>query len=102
MFIESLEPRRLLSVSAHPRIVHHRDQTFGPLDGFTPAQAIKAYGFAGISFGGVTGDGSGQTIAIVDAYDDAKIVEDLAVFDTQFGLAAPPSFQKVNQIGGTK
>ncbi|HEX4794133.1 MAG TPA: S53 family peptidase [Humisphaera sp.] len=101
MFIESLEPRRLLSASALPRLVHHRDQTFDPSDGFTPAQTIKAYGFTGINFGGIAGDGSGQTIAIVDAYDDAKIVEDLAVFDAQFSLPAPPSFQKVNQIGGT-
>jgi len=101
MFIESLEPRRLLSAIAHPRLVH-RDQTFSSDDGFTPAQTIKAYGFTGISFGGVTGDGRGQTIAIVDAYDDAKIVEDLGVFDAQFGLPAPPSFQRLNQMGGTK
>ena len=42
-----------------------------------------------------------QTIAIVDAYDDPNIASDLAQFDSQYGLPAPPSFQKVNQFGGT-
>jgi fibronectin type 3 domain-containing protein len=32
--------------------------------------------------------GHGQTIAIVDAYDDPNIVSDLQTFDTQFGLPA--------------
>ncbi len=38
--------------------------------GFTPAQIRTAYGINNIVIGGVTGDGTGQTIAIVDAYDD--------------------------------
>jgi fibronectin type 3 domain-containing protein len=42
-----------------------------------------------------------QTIGIVDAYDDPNIASDLANFDSYYGLAAPPSFQKVNQSGGT-
>ncbi|MCL5283621.1 MAG: S53 family peptidase [Armatimonadetes bacterium] len=37
-------------------------------------------------------DGSGQTIAIVDAYSDPSITKDLSAFDSQFGLPAPPSF----------
>ena len=41
------------------------------------------------------GNGSGETIAIVDAYDDPSIAADLATFDQQFGIAAPPSFIKV-------
>ena len=45
------------------------------------------------------GDGTGQTIAIIDAYDDPNIAGDLAAFDTQFGLTAPPSFTKVAQDG---
>ena len=39
-----------------------------------------------MSFNGVAGDGTGQTIAIVDAYDDPNIQADLNTFDTQFGL----------------
>src|SRR4029077_4569268 len=35
-------------------------------------------------------DGSGQTIVIVDAYGSPTVQQDLAAFDTQFGLSAPP------------
>src|SRR5207253_5967612 len=41
----------------------------------------------------------GQTIAIVDAYDDPTIAADLAYFDTQFGVSAPPSFVKATPSG---
>ena len=50
--------------------------------------------------------GSGQTFAIVDAYDDPKAESDLAVYRTQFGLPACTTangcFRKVDQTGGTK
>jgi hypothetical protein len=71
--------------------------------GFGPSDIRHAYGFDQITFssGTVQGDGSGQTIAIVDAYDQPNIASDLAVFDSTYGLAAPPSFTKVNQNGGT-
>jgi subtilase family serine protease len=62
--------------------------------GYTPA-TIKKYL-------GLTGTGSGQTIAIVDAYDHPNIASDLAVFDAKFGLPAPPSFKKVTQTGATR
>ena len=42
-----------------------------------------------------------EMIGIVDAYDDPNIAADLATFDSQYGLPAPPSFRKVNQNGGT-
>jgi hypothetical protein len=76
--------------------------------GKTPAQIRKAYGLDNIKFGAITGDGAGQTIAIVDAYDDPSFVSstaanfassDLHRFDQQFGLADPPSFTKVSQTG---
>jgi subtilase family serine protease len=71
--------------------------------GFSPSQISHAYGFDKITFnnGTVAGNGSGQTIAIVDAYGDPNIASDLATFDSTFGLAAPPSFTKVSQSGGT-
>ncbi|MSO78811.1 MAG: peptidase S8/S53 subtilisin kexin sedolisin [Acidimicrobiia bacterium] len=50
---------------------------------------------------GLTGDGAGQTIAIVVAFDHPYIAADLATFDTTFGLPAPPSFKKVSQTGST-
>jgi subtilase family serine protease len=69
--------------------------------GYSPAQVAAAYGFNNVSFGSVKGDGSGETIAIVDAFDDPNILSDLATFDQQFGLAAPPSIKVINQTGGT-
>ena len=61
---------------------------------YSPAQIRHAYGFDQLAL-----DGTGQTIAIVDAYDDTTIANDLTVFDTQFGLAAPPSFVKATPQG---
>jgi subtilase family serine protease len=69
--------------------------------GLNPSQVQAAYGFNNVKFGAVTGDGSGETIAIVDAFNDPTILSDLAKFDQQFGLAAPPSIKVVNQNGGT-
>lgn len=47
----------------------------------------------------------GQTIGIVDAYDDPTIASDLNTYDTQYGLPACTTsngcFTKVNQTGGT-
>ena len=105
--IESLESRQLLSASdivMHSNLVIKPDASASTtVQGFTPAQIRQAYGFDKISFsnGAVTGDGSGQTIAIVDAYNDPNIQADLKTFDTQFGIAAPPSFSVVSQTGST-
>ncbi|HEX4608679.1 MAG TPA: S53 family peptidase, partial [Urbifossiella sp.] len=76
--------------------------------GLTPAQIRGAYGFNAVTFGTVTGNGAGQTIAIVDAYDPhfvssssaSFLSSDLHLFDTAFGLP-DPAFTKVNQTGGT-
>ena len=50
--------------------------------------------------------GSGQTVAIVDAYDDPTAESDLGVYRSQYGLSscttANGCFKKVNQNGGTK
>jgi subtilase family serine protease len=55
--------------------------------GLTPAQVRQAYGIDQISFnGGVIGDGTGETIAIVDAFDDPNIQSDLNTFDVPFNL----------------
>jgi hypothetical protein len=50
---------------------------------YTPAQIRAAYGISALSL-----DGTGQTIAIVDAYDDPNIFQSVDAFDTQFGLTA--------------
>ncbi|MBB5035727.1 S53 family peptidase [Prosthecobacter vanneervenii] len=54
--------------------------TSGPT-GYTPAQIRHAYGFDKI-----TGNGAGQTIAIIDAYGSPSLANDLKVFCTTFGL----------------
>ncbi|MFI5377668.1 MAG: Ig-like domain-containing protein [Tepidisphaerales bacterium] len=74
--------------------------TSGPT-GLTPAKVRRAYGIDQIMFGSVTGDGTGQTIAIVDAYDYPTAWADLQAFDLAFGLPNPPSFTRVNQTGGS-
>jgi subtilase family serine protease len=70
---------------------------------FNPLQLRQAYGVDQIllyptrrhgSDGGFAGDGSGQTIAIVDAYRELNIANDLAHFDSVYGLPDPPSFQE--------
>ena len=50
-----------------------------PSSALTPAQARHIYGFDQI-----TNLGAGQTIAIVDAYDDPNIAADADAFDKQF------------------
>jgi subtilase family serine protease len=60
---------------------------------YTPAEIRQAYGFSSIS-----ANGAGQTIAIVDAYDDPNVWSDLQNFDRTYGLS-DPVFQKVNQNG---
>ena len=61
---------------------------------------------AGLYGQGILGNGSGQTIAIVDAYDDPNALSDLNAFSTYFGLptfggSGAPTFEKLNQTGGT-
>ncbi len=86
--------------------LYHRAGSSRPLAstapvGMRPAAVRHAYGFDQVSFGSVTGDGSGQTIAIVDAYNAPNIVADLHTFDTQFGLADPPSFTRIGETGSS-
>ncbi len=74
--------------------------------GLTPAQVATAYGINAISLAvdhrSVIGNGAGQTIAIVEYYDDPHIMCDLAAFDQHFGLPAPPSFTVLNEYGKTE
>ena len=117
--LELLETRELLS-AAHAalavptHILHPSHGSVSPLSssgptGYTPTQIRHGYGFDQIKFnnGTVAGDGTGMTIAIVDAYDDPNIASDLKAFDTQFGLPGNSTdnnlsfFTKVNQYGST-
>ncbi|GLV55582.1 peptidase S8 [Dictyobacter sp. S3.2.2.5] len=68
--------------------------------GLNPADLQSAYKLPSSTAG------SGQTVAIVDAYDDPNAESDLAVYRSQFGLPACTTangcFRKVDQNGGTK
>ncbi len=72
-----------------------------PPTDITPAVMRHAYGADQVAFGSVTADGTGQTIAIIDAFDQPNLTADLAAFDRQFGLADPPSLMKINETGGS-
>ena len=67
--------------------------------GYGPVQFQTAYGLPSASAG------VGQTIGIVDAFDDPSIASDLAVYSTTYGLppctTANGCFSKVDQNGGT-
>lgn len=64
--------------------------------GFTPDQIRHAYGFDNISFnnGTVQGDGSGQTIALIEVAVDQSIFSDASEFNSYYSL---PQF---NSPGG--
>jgi len=58
---------------------------------YSPAQIRSAYGISALLGAGLLTpalDGTGETIAIVDAYDDPSIFQSLDAFDSQFGLTA--------------
>lgn len=73
------------------------------LAAFVPSQLVHAYGFDLVTFaGGIKGDGTGQTIAIVDAFDNPNIVADLDKFSQTYGLPDSSSglvFQKLTPQG---
>jgi subtilase family serine protease len=81
--------------------------TFGcqsrPIDGshgarcYQPSQIQKAYGYSGLLASGV--NGAGKTIAIIDAYANPYLANDLAIQDGILGLPAPPSFTQVAMPG---
>lgn len=104
--IERLDRRRLLSAAsstgsqiAEPTLqVERINATSAANSGYSPSQLQTAYGFNQVSLSN-GGNGSGQTIAIVDAYDDPTIQSDLKAFDVAFHLVDPPSLTVVSQTG---
>ena len=72
--------------------------TTPPAGALGPGQFARAYSLP-------TSAPSGATIAIVDAYDNPNIENDLAAFSAYYGLPACTTangcFRKVNQSGGT-
>ena len=64
-------PRRAAVLADHALIQHHDP------DRALAHQVRNAYGLNQVNFGSTTGNGAGQTIAIIDAYDDPNIASDL-------------------------
>ncbi|HUA73333.1 MAG TPA: PKD domain-containing protein [Solirubrobacteraceae bacterium] len=81
-----------------PFVVGAGAATAGPAGGLTPEDLASAYDYSPAA------GGSGETVAIVDAFDDPAIASDLAEFDSHYGL--PPCttgegcLTKVGQSGG--
>ncbi|HKU80541.1 MAG TPA: hypothetical protein VJP76_00120, partial [Candidatus Tumulicola sp.] len=67
--------------------------------GYGPSDLQSAYNLPSST------NGAGQTVAIVDAYDDPSAEADLGVYRSQYGLPACTSangcFKKVSQTGST-
>ncbi|MGW7253012.1 S53 family peptidase [Streptomyces sp. NPDC054834] len=69
--------------------------------GYGPSDLQSAYGLTSAA----ASNGSGETIAIVDAYDDPNAEADLAKYRSYYGLSACTTangcFKKVSQTGST-
>jgi subtilase family serine protease len=82
-------------------LLGHPDRTplaaAAPAGGYGPADIQSAYALPSATAG------SGQTVAIVDAYDDKTAEQDLATYRSTYGLPACTTangcFKKVNQSG---
>jgi hypothetical protein len=66
------------AVGAKPYTLNDGASESGPGGGLTPAQLASAYEYNS------TEGGAGQTVAIVDAYDEPKIEADLGKFDENY------------------
>jgi subtilase family serine protease len=88
--IETLEDKIVPSTTFQPTYVLMEhiggSKSIGAssIEGYTPLQIRTAYGLNSTLFSGSQATGAGQTIAIVDAYNDPNIVGDLDTFDEQF------------------
>jgi subtilase family serine protease len=86
----------------HARVIVDKDgnpKASGGPSGYGPPQFRTAYNLPSSTAG------SGQTVGIVDAYDDPNIENDLGIYSNQYGLPACTTangcLKKVNQAGGT-
>ncbi|MEU3030436.1 S53 family peptidase [Streptomyces incarnatus] len=77
------------------------DASSGTPTGYGPSDLQSAYGLASAA----ASKGSGETVAIVDAYDDPNAAADLATYRSYYGLPACTTsdgcFEKVGQTGST-
>ena len=64
---------------------------------YVPSQLQAAYNEEPLFNSGITG--KGQTIVLVDSFGSPTIQADLATFDAEFNLPAPPSFKIIQPAG---
>jgi subtilase family serine protease len=64
---------------------------------YSPGQIRRAYQIPALADRGITG--AGQTIVIVASFGSPTIGRDLQVFDTAFGLPAPPGLTVIQPAG---
>ena len=81
----------------HPMVASVSPDAIPAGFGYGPSQLQSAYALTSAS----ASDGSGRTIALVDAYNDPTAATDLAAYRSAAGLPAVPSFKQVNQNGAT-
>jgi subtilase family serine protease len=74
-------------VAADPAATTFSCQTTVPAGCYGPSQIRAAYGVDQLAKYGL--DGTGKTIVIIDAFQSPTITQDLASFDSLFGLPAP-------------
>ncbi len=94
----------------HAHVVTHKDSaeplaTTTYANGYSSAELQAAYQLPLDSFNPNTDPGTGQLVAIVDAYDNPNAEADLAAYRAEFGLGVCSTtngcFKKVNQRGGS-
>ena len=99
-----MRPRRRRAV--RPIIDHLDDRCLlSGTTGLTPAQITAAYGLNAITFKSssgttVTGNGAGETIALIEMYHDPNLTSDLHTFDQAYGLPDPTL--TVDNLAGTQ
>jgi hypothetical protein len=83
-----------------PKTVSPKASSASPT-GYGPSDLQSAYGLTSAA----SSNGSGETVAIVDAYDDPNAAADLATYRSYYGLPSCTTsngcFKKVSQTGST-
>ncbi len=85
------------NTAAHPTAQTVRPDAIPSGNGYGPSQLQSAYNLAAAA----AADGSGTTVAVVDAYNDPTAASDLAEYRSAAGLPALTSgqFTQYNQEG---
>jgi subtilase family serine protease len=101
LFLSSLASQSVFAQApSHDREAHPPFHVHGAAStivvGYTPSQIRNAYGINSLA-----AKGSGVTLAIVDAFDDPTIINDLNTFKSTFNISGC-NLTKVNQTGGTR